>query len=84
MTALARTARKTETKMIDDDRLASRRQILATGAFSAVALALAADDGFCQPALTPTPACHDNEMPTLPQIEGPFFKPASPLRGDLR
>ena len=23
-------------------------------------------------------------MPTRPQIEGPFFKPASPLRGDVR
>jgi protocatechuate 3,4-dioxygenase beta subunit len=72
-----------ESKMIDD-RLASRRQILATGASAAVGLVLAADDGFAQTALTPTPACHGNEMPTLPQIEGPFFKPASPLRGDLR
>jgi protocatechuate 3,4-dioxygenase beta subunit len=70
-----------ETKMID--RLASRRQILATGA-SAIGLVLAADDGFSQQALSPTPACHDGEMPTIPQIEGPFFKPASPLRGDLR
>jgi protocatechuate 3,4-dioxygenase beta subunit len=70
--------------MINDDRLTSRRQILATGASAAVGLVLAADDGFSQPVLTPTPACHNNEMPTLPQIEGPFFKPASPLRGDLR
>jgi protocatechuate 3,4-dioxygenase beta subunit len=70
--------------MIEHDRLASRRQILATGASAAIGLALAADDGFSQPALSPTPACHDGEMPTRPQIEGPFFKPASPLRGDLR
>jgi protocatechuate 3,4-dioxygenase beta subunit len=69
--------------MIDDDRLASRRKILAGGA-SAIGLVLAADDGFSQPALSPTPACHNGEMPTRPQIEGPFFKPASPLRGDLR
>jgi protocatechuate 3,4-dioxygenase beta subunit len=70
--------------MIDNHRLASRRQILATGASTAVSLMLATDDGFSQPALAPTPACHNGEMPTRPQIEGPFFKPASPLRGDLR
>ena len=70
--------------MIDNHRLASRRQILATGASTAVGLMLATDNGFAQPALAPTPACHNGEMPTRPQIEGPFFKPASPLRGDLR
>jgi protocatechuate 3,4-dioxygenase beta subunit len=70
--------------MMDDDRLASRRQILATGASTALGLVLATDDGFSQPALAPTPACHNGEMPTRPQIEGPFFKPASPLRGNLR
>jgi protocatechuate 3,4-dioxygenase beta subunit len=70
--------------MIDDHRMASRRQILATGASTAIGLMLATDDGFAQQALTPTPACHNGEMPTRPQIEGPFFKPASPPRGDLR
>jgi protocatechuate 3,4-dioxygenase beta subunit len=70
--------------MSDEDRLASRRHILATGASAAIGLVLAADDGLSQPALAPTPACHNGEMPTRPQIEGPFFKPASPLRGDLR
>jgi protocatechuate 3,4-dioxygenase beta subunit len=70
--------------MSDDDRLASRRQILATGASAAIGLVLAADDGLSQPALAPTPACHNGEMPTRPQIEGPFFKPSTPLRGDLR
>jgi protocatechuate 3,4-dioxygenase beta subunit len=70
--------------MSDDDRLASRRQILATGASAAFGLVLAADDGLAQQALVPTPACHNGEMPTRPQIEGPFFKPSTPLRGDLR
>jgi protocatechuate 3,4-dioxygenase beta subunit len=70
--------------MSDEDRLASRRQILATGASAAIGLVLAADDGLSQPALAPTPACHNGEMPTRPQIEGPFFKPSTPLRGDLR
>jgi len=71
-----------ETNMIDDNP-ASRRQILATGASAAIGLVLAADDGLAQ-ALSPTPACHDGDVPTRPEIEGPFFKPASPLRGDLR
>jgi len=71
--------------MIEDDRLTSRRQILATGASTALGLVLATDDGFSQQqVLAPTPACHDGDMPTRPQIEGPFFKPASPLRGNLR
>jgi protocatechuate 3,4-dioxygenase beta subunit len=69
---------------MSDDRLASRRQILATGASAAFGLVLAADDGFSQSALAPTPACHTGDLPTRPEIEGPFFKPASPLRSDLR
>ncbi len=34
--------------------------------------------------LPPTPACHDGDAPTVKQTEGPFFKPRSPERGDLR
>src|SRR4051812_2711120 len=30
-----------------------------------------------------TPACHDGDEPTLPEIAGPFFKPRSPEREDL-
>jgi protocatechuate 3,4-dioxygenase beta subunit len=33
--------------------------------------------------LAPTPACKDGDEPTLPEIEGPFFKPRSPERSDL-
>jgi len=33
--------------------------------------------------LAPTPACKDDDPPTLPEIEGPFFKPRSPERSDL-
>jgi protocatechuate 3,4-dioxygenase beta subunit len=65
-----------------DHKLASRRRILASGA--AAGLLLAADDALGQQLLSPTPACHDGDVPTRPEIEGPFFKPASPLRGDLR
>ena len=32
----------------------------------------------------PTPACHDGDEPTIRQSEGPFFKPKSPERSDLR
>jgi protocatechuate 3,4-dioxygenase beta subunit len=69
--------------MNDHDRFLSRRRVLATGAFAATGLVLAMDDGFAQ-GLAPTPACHDGDEPTLPEIEGPYFKPKSPLRSDLR
>ncbi|MGV9287991.1 dioxygenase family protein [Streptomyces sp. NPDC003719] len=34
-------------------------------------------------ALAPTPFCDDGDDPTPDQIEGPYFKPSSPLRTDL-
>jgi protocatechuate 3,4-dioxygenase beta subunit len=33
--------------------------------------------------LPPTPACSDGDEPTPRQMEGPFFKPSSPLRTSL-
>ena len=33
---------------------------------------------------TPTPSCHDGDEPTVRQTEGPFFKPKSPERSNLR
>ncbi|MFD5446919.1 carbohydrate-binding protein [Streptomyces sp. NPDC127100] len=33
--------------------------------------------------LAPTPFCDDGDDPTPDQIEGPYFKPSSPLRTDL-
>jgi protocatechuate 3,4-dioxygenase beta subunit len=70
--------------MNDDHRLPSRRRILATGALAATGLALTTDDAFAQQGLTPTRACHDGDEPTIRETEGPFFKPRSPQRGDLR
>jgi protocatechuate 3,4-dioxygenase beta subunit len=61
----------------------SRRRVLATGSFAAGGLLLGADDAFAQ-GLDPTPSCHDHDEPTLAETEGPYFKPHSPLRGDLR
>jgi protocatechuate 3,4-dioxygenase beta subunit len=34
--------------------------------------------------LSPTPSCRDGDEPTVRQSEGPFFKPSSPERSDLR
>ncbi|MFJ2785071.1 MULTISPECIES: carbohydrate-binding protein [unclassified Streptomyces] len=45
------------------------------------ALARTLTDGTAAPALTPE--CDDGDDPTVPQIEGPYFKPNSPLRTGL-
>ena len=34
--------------------------------------------------LAATPDCRDGDEPTVPETEGPFFKPESPQRSDLR
>jgi len=59
----------------------SRRTLLTT-TLAAGGLYLAAPLARGQ-TVTPTPACHDHEEPTRPDIEGPFFKPRSPQRADL-
>ena len=67
------------------DRLLSRRRLLMSGAFAAAGLMPPMDDAFAQQqGLAPTPSCHDGDEPTIPEIEGPFFKPRSPRRSDLR
>jgi protocatechuate 3,4-dioxygenase beta subunit len=63
----------------------SRRRVIVAGACTG--LLLPARNALAQGAaqdLAPTPSCHDGDTPTLPQTEGPFFKPKSPLRSDLR
>jgi protocatechuate 3,4-dioxygenase beta subunit len=72
-----------DTVMNDDQRFPSRRHILTSGAFAATGLVLA-KGAFAQPGLAPTPSCHDGDEATMPEIEGPFFKPKSPRRSDLR
>lgn len=66
------------------DRFPSRRRILATGGCAATGLVLAPDGAFSQAALSPTLPCHDGDEATIPETEGPFFKPRSPMRSDLR
>ena len=46
-------------------------------------VALARDSGTSGKTLAPTPECHDGDGPTHEQIEGPYFKPNSPLRTSL-
>jgi protocatechuate 3,4-dioxygenase beta subunit len=63
----------------------SRRHVIATAACAGLLLptggALAQS---AVPILPSTPSCLDDDPPTLPEIEGPYFKANSPLRGDLR
>ena len=54
--------------------------LLATGTLAAAGLSF---DAHARE-LAPTPACHDGDAPTIRQTEGPFFKPKSPQRSDLR
>jgi len=64
----------------------SRRAILSR-ALAASALGFGAGYSrfaFAQaPGASPTPACHEGDAPTKPDIEGPYFKLHSPLRTQL-
>jgi protocatechuate 3,4-dioxygenase beta subunit len=53
-------------------------------ALTAGALGLVADAAGAQPQLPRTPECKDGDEPTAAQTEGPFYKPKSPQRTDLR
>ncbi|GGZ23526.1 carbohydrate-binding protein [Streptomyces nitrosporeus] len=62
------------------------RAAVAAGAVPLVAgggVALARDTGAGNAPLALTPACDDGDDPTPPQMEGPYFKPNSPLRTSL-
>lgn len=65
------------------DNHTRRRFLAATGMLAAGGYVLHGDGAFAQE-LPPTPACHDGDEATLAQTEGPFFKPRSPERADLR
>ena len=60
----------------------TRRFVLGAGVFAAGSL-LMADGSAAQAPLAPTPACHDGDDATVPQTEGPYFKPSSPERTEL-
>jgi protocatechuate 3,4-dioxygenase beta subunit len=64
----------------------SRRRFLQMAALAAAGLnaaPLAPEKALAQNELAPTPACHDGDAPTVPEIEGPFYKPKSPERAEL-
>ena len=60
-----------------------RRFLLNTGILAAGSELSCADVVLSQE-LAPTPFCHDDNEPTVRETEGPFFKPRSPERSDLR
>jgi protocatechuate 3,4-dioxygenase beta subunit len=61
----------------------SRRDLLMAAALAAGGLSFP-ESARAQPTLPPTPECKDGDEPTAAQTEGPFYKPKSPLRADLR
>lgn len=65
-------------------RFPSRRHIIAGGSLAVSGVSLAMDAARSGKALAATPHCADQDEPTLPETEGPYFKPRSPQRADLR
>ncbi|MEU9093704.1 carbohydrate-binding protein [Streptomyces sp. NPDC048428] len=72
------------------DRRISRKTLLkaalvatAVPLLAGGGVALARDAGSAGVPLAPTPDCDDGDGPTHDQMEGPYFKPDSPLRTSL-
>jgi len=62
----------------------TRRRFLLGASTLAAGWELSGADAVLAQERAPTPACHDDDEPTVRQSEGPFFKPKSPERSDLR
>jgi protocatechuate 3,4-dioxygenase beta subunit len=62
----------------------TRRRFLLNSGILAAGSELSCADIVLSQGLTATPSCHDDHEPTLRETEGPFFKPRSPERSDLR
>jgi protocatechuate 3,4-dioxygenase beta subunit len=62
----------------------TRRRFLLGAGTIAAGLELSSAGAVLAQELAPTPSCRDGDEPTVRQSEGPFFKPSSPERGDLR
>lgn len=69
--------------MTNASDIGRRRFLLATAA-AAAGLSFADSNLAFAQELAPTPECKDGDEPTIRQTEGPFFKPKSPERADLR
>ena len=61
-----------------------RRFLITTMAVGGLALGARDVDPAGAQELAPTPECRDGDEPTLRQTEGPFYKPRSPQRSNLR
>jgi protocatechuate 3,4-dioxygenase beta subunit len=61
-----------------------RRRFLLNSGILAAAWELCCADAALTQERVPTPICHDGDEPTASETEGPFFRPRSPERGDLR
>jgi protocatechuate 3,4-dioxygenase beta subunit len=62
----------------------TRRRLLLNAGLLAAGWELSCADVVLTQELVPTPSCHDGDEPTVRQTEGPFFRPRSPERSDLR
>jgi len=62
----------------------TRRRFLLSAGTLAAGWELSSADSVLAQEMAPTPSCHDGDEPTIRQGEGPFFKPSSPERSDLR
>jgi protocatechuate 3,4-dioxygenase beta subunit len=60
----------------------TRRAVLGAGMLAAGSL-FGIESSIAQVPLPATPACHDGDEATLPQTEGPYFRPSSPERVEL-
>jgi protocatechuate 3,4-dioxygenase beta subunit len=63
---------------------ATRRRFLLNTGILAAGWELSGADVAVPQELAVTPYCHDGDEPTVPETEGPFFKPKSPERSELR
>jgi protocatechuate 3,4-dioxygenase beta subunit len=66
------------------NRPPTRRQFLLSTGMLAAGWELSCTDVALTQEIAPTPFCHDGDEPTVSETEGPFFKPRSPERSDLR
>ena len=62
----------------------TRRRFLLNTGIVAAGWELSGANAVLTQELAPTPSCRDGDEPTVPETEGPFFKPRSPERSDLR
>lgn len=62
----------------------TRRRLLLNTCLLAAGWELGCADAALTQELAPTRSCHDGDEPTAHETEGPFFKPKSPQRSDLR